>query len=69
MAKAKAEGKKVVKLNCQKGLDDTGKEVECSGFGTCTMGKSGRSFCVCDYGWTGAKCQFSEEEAKKHKDV
>lgn len=68
VAKAAKEGKVLKKLECPKGLDDTGAKVECSGFGICTMGgKSGKPRCACDTGFTGFACQTSEEEKEKVK--
>lgn len=53
---AKKAGKKVVKLVCKTGKDETGNKVECSGMGVCTAGKSGKPRCLCDKGFTGIAC-------------
>jgi len=69
VADAKASGKAApAALVCPKGKDDTGADVECSGFGVCTMGKkSGKARCACDFGFAGRACQFSEQEKEEQK--
>jgi hypothetical protein len=68
VAKAKAEGKTLAPLTCAKGNDETGASVECSGAGTCTMGKkSGKGRCACNTGFAGRACQFTEQEKEEHK--
>jgi len=65
---AKAKGKVVAVLKCPSGKDDTGKKVECSGVGICTMGKSsGKGRCACDFGFEGAACQLSAAEKAEMK--